>query len=412
MKILLHPSGGLVPQLGVVAAWVATLSKPVRDALIATEPLILVRGDLTSWAEDDVAALTASLLKAFDERRANDLVRDITDFYGRLRHQKLAEQLRPYLGDRNGYVMSRRAAIMIADRCGVKELKDDLLKLALDPADDPHLRAYAISALRKCGDDTVIKPLLPVAKGQLGADPQDEMLGYALQLLWPDHLTADELFPLLIHPNENYFGSYSYFLLYLLVPELKDEDLPRALTWAKELIAKAAHDTDFKRKSLVDTIFIRAWDRHANAAIRELLLDYVQVCLAHAGELLRGTDHRAQEAFQKRLKDDMAGRASFLSAFAKRKIERFDVFNYVRSGLLQASDLSWLLSVAPGGPDRDEDYSEETLCFLVEAVCSFNDSEQFERLYAAAEKWPLLWRRFVGVFEGVPLDFAGSQAIA
>ena len=404
LKILLHPSGGLVPQLGVVAAWVATLSKPVRDALIATEPLILVRGDLTSWAEEDVAALTASLLKALDERRANDLVRDIADFYGRLKHPKLAEQLRPHLANRNGYVMSRRAAIMIADRCEVKELKDDLVKLALDPADDPHLRAYAISALRKCGDDTVIKLLMPVAKGQLGADPQDEMLGYALQLLWPIHITADDVFPLLIHPNESFYGSYSYFLGYLLVPGLKDEDLPRALAWAKDLIAKTTHDADFKRKSLVDTIFTHAWDRQADAAIREALLDYIQVCLAQGGELMRGTDHRGQEAFQQHLKDDIAGRAIFLSALAKRKLERIDVFSYVRSGLLQISDLPWLLGVAPGGSDRNEDYGEDTLCFLVEAVCNFNDPDQFERLYAAAEKWPLLWKRFIGVFEGVSLD--------
>lgn len=404
LKILLHPSGGLVPQLGVVAAWVATLSKPVRDALIATEPLILLRGDLTSWAEEDVAALTASLLKALDDRRANDLDGNIADFYGRLKHPKLAEQLQPYLADRDAYVISRRAAIRIADRCGIKELKDDLLRLALDPADDTHLRAYAISALRNCGDDAVISPLMVVARGELGADPQDEMLGYALQLLWPNHITAEELFPLLIHPNEGFFGSYSYFILYLLVPALKEADLPRALAWAKNLIAKTTHDADFKRKSLADAIFVRAWERLADDATREALVDYVQVCLAQAGELMRGTDHRAQEAFQQRLKEDIVGRATFLRALAKRKLERIDVFGYVRHGLLQPSDLPWLLSVAPGGADRNAGYSEETLCYLVEAVCSFTDPEQFERLYAAAEKWPMLWQRFIGVFEGVPLD--------
>lgn len=404
LQVLLHPSGGLVPQLAVVAAWIATLSKPVRDALIASEPVVLVRGDLTSWSQDDVAALTASLLESLDQRRANDLARDITEFYSRLSHPGLADQLRPYLEDRSRHLMARRAAIMIAERCIVKEAKDDLLKLVLDPEDDPHLRGYAISALRKCGDDTVFKHLLPIINGEAGDDPDDEMLGYALKMMWPGHLTADELFSALIAPSENYFGSYSSFLSYDLVPGLKDEDLPRALAWAKGIVAKATHDRDAKRKTLADAIFMHAWDRQTIPAVQIALLDYVQVCLDQHGDLLRGSDYRAKDEFKKHLTEDLVGRASFLSALAKRKTERIKVFSFVRSGLLQETDLSWLLSVAPGGPDPNNAYSEETLCFLIEAVASFLIPDHFERLYAAAEKWPLLYQRFVGVFEGVPLD--------
>ncbi|UPK28420.1 NACHT domain-containing protein [Bradyrhizobium sp. 195] len=45
LKILLHPSGGLVPQVSVVAAWIESLSKQIRDVLIASELLVLLRGD-------------------------------------------------------------------------------------------------------------------------------------------------------------------------------------------------------------------------------------------------------------------------------------------------------------------------------------------------------------------------------
>jgi hypothetical protein len=405
LQILLHPSGGLVPQLAVVAAWIATLSKPVRDALIASEPLVLVRGDLTSWSQEDVAALTASLLEALDQRRANDLARDITEFYSRLNHPGLAGQLRPYLIDRNHELMARRAAIMIAQRCAVKGAKDDLLKVVLDPANDPHLRGYAISALRKCGDDTVIPSLLPIIKGEVGGDdPDDEMLGYALKMMWPNHLTAGELFPALVAPSENYFGSYSSFLSYDLVPSLKDEDVPRALAWAKGIIAKATHDSDNKRKTLADAILMHAWDRQAIPEVQAALVDYVQVCLDQHGDLLRGSNYRAKEEFKNHLAADIAGRASFLSALARRKFERIKVFSYMRSGFMQDNDLPWLFSVAPGGQDRNDAYSEETLCFLIEAVASFLNPDHFELLYAAAVKWPLLYQRFVGVFEGVPLD--------
>ena len=86
----------------------------------------------------------------------------------------------------------------------------------------------------------------------------------------------------------------------MLVPSLKDDDLPCALAWARDLIATATHDADFTRKSLADDILIRAWDRQADGAIREAVVDYVQVCLAKAGDLMRGTKGRAEEAFQQR----------------------------------------------------------------------------------------------------------------
>ncbi|MCK1734375.1 hypothetical protein IVA79_10525 [Bradyrhizobium sp. 138] len=74
LKILLHPSGGLVPQLGVVAAWIESLSKQIRDVLIASEPLVLLRGDLIGWGGSDLAALTTSLLTGFKHQTLRDFI--------------------------------------------------------------------------------------------------------------------------------------------------------------------------------------------------------------------------------------------------------------------------------------------------------------------------------------------------
>jgi hypothetical protein len=52
---------------------------------------------------------------------------------------------------------------MIARACSLHELQPELLAVALDPADDPSIRAHAVSALETCGDDASKAPLLPLA---------------------------------------------------------------------------------------------------------------------------------------------------------------------------------------------------------------------------------------------------------
>jgi hypothetical protein len=72
LKALRHPAGGLIPQLSGVAAWAASLSSELRAALIADEPVALLKGDLSSWGADDRAALVKALLDAVEAKRVTD----------------------------------------------------------------------------------------------------------------------------------------------------------------------------------------------------------------------------------------------------------------------------------------------------------------------------------------------------
>ena len=53
-------------------------------------------------------------------------------------------------------------------------------------------------ALKRCGDAAVPARLVASARGEAGPDPCQDIKGNALGLLWPDHLSVAELFPLLI----------------------------------------------------------------------------------------------------------------------------------------------------------------------------------------------------------------------
>ena len=84
LKLLIHPSGGLVPQLSTVAAWAASLSKEIRKELISQEPLALFKGDLSNWEAQDRAELTDFLLTAYERKKIHDFIPGIGRPYSNL----------------------------------------------------------------------------------------------------------------------------------------------------------------------------------------------------------------------------------------------------------------------------------------------------------------------------------------
>jgi predicted NACHT family NTPase len=248
LKILCHPGGGLVPQLSTVAAWVASRSETVRGTLIVQEPFALLRGDLLSWSQSDLAALTDALLTAFHEQRAHDFGFGIAHDYQKLAHPGLADQLRPYIIDLAKHVIARRAALMIARACSLRGLQAELLSVALNPADNASIRTHAVSAIGDSGDEDAKIRLLPLARGELAPDPHDEIKGRALQILWPNHLTSAELFQLITPPAQNFVGAYVTFLTTVLAKSLTGADLLPALQWTTEYACTASQTDEFHTK--------------------------------------------------------------------------------------------------------------------------------------------------------------------
>lgn len=409
LKLLRHPDGGLIPQLFAVAAWLTSLSPEVRHALIESEPLVLLRSDLSRWPDEDIAALAVAHLKALDERRSSDFQLNIASLYPRLMHNGLVALLRQHIGASNKSIMSRRAAVMIAEACALTELESDLLTLAMNLAEDPSLRAYAVAALRTCGREEIRPRLLPLAKGVAGEDPQDELRGHALQLLWPKYLSVKDLFANVVTPNEGFTGSYAMFL-YALPESLEVIDLPEALSWTRSYIASTDHYGVFQLNALADSILVRAWVHTDSPSVLNPLIAYIRECFARGGSLFRGTENRNREEFQSKLKSEAEPRLRLLRTLAKEQLERIEVYPFKRESLLQPEDLEWLLRVAPGGDAADPELNEVTLCNFVENVYGLGNGRDFEQLQSAAERWPLLYERYRFLFEGIPIDSPEARA--
>ena len=403
LKLILHPSGGVIPQLAIVAAWVASFSKAARNELMRVEPLILLQGDLSGWTNADLEDLTKSILAALERKTISDFSL-ASILYRKLKHPAIAGQLRFYIRDPSKTIISRRAALLIAEQCGLLELKHDLLKVALDRTEHRHLRAKAISALSSCGGETAADQLIPFAKGELGDDPHDEMRGYALEILWPKHLNTNELFSLISRPCEGFVGSYVNFLTRTIPETLTNDELPIALRWATSLGFEGNKTSDFHLRSLADSIVIRAWANSDALEIGELLLAYILKRLGAHQELFGGTGLRRQGRFYEDLGADASVRRQLLIRAMHRPLDDIAAYHFSRSRLVQKEDLKWLLDLSPSGADYDPKLNPNFLCELIRQIANLDDENELNFVYAAALKWDALWQTYRAVFEGIPLD--------
>ena len=409
LKAIRHPAGGLIPQLSGVAAWAASLDDAVRAALIAEDPIALLGGDLSGLCDEDKTAILKSLLNAVEKKRVTDSVYMHSEIYAKLKHAGLADELRPFVTDTKLGPPTRRLALLVAEKCKLSELQPELLQVLLDGTNHPQVRSGAIAALKTCGDADVPAQILPFAEDIAKAqDPNDEIKGAALQLLWPDHITADRLFPLLTPTADLFFGAYAHFQMAL--PEsLKDKDLLPSLRWATNAVAGNGRSGNAHARRLADAIMFKVWPIFEHADLTYPFVDNIAARLRNHGPLFLGLDHKEQAAFRQKLLTDDARRRIFLTALCKRALPPIEAYNFHRAEFVLAADLEWLLSLAPKDENDARDIETETLFGLVERAFEMQNADHVEALAAAMERSSLVRARYRQWFEPVRLDSQASK---
>ena len=408
LKALTHPRGGLIPPLTVMGAWAASLSPELRASLIATDPWTLLRGDLLNWSAADLASLVDSMLSYVEQGHFYEYFFGITETYEKLKHPDLADQLRATIMDRSRKAITRRMALSIAERCELTELQPELLQSALDQTEAPMVRAAAIAALRRCGDTSVPAQILALLQGDIGPDPDTEIRGCALDLLWPSHITAAELFPLLTRSKEHYVGSYAHFL-FELPNTLRRQELAPAIAWATAYIDGANHMGEFHEKTLADAIMFKAWEVFEDPNLTDAFLTHIAIRLHQHGELCRGTSFRANEAFLERLRTDTSRRRQFLLCLLQQPVDRLIAVSYIHAGLIRYNEFDWLLEISPGGALPIRGLSEKSLSNFISLLFNIENNLQFELLYAACQRWPLLRSEFAYLLNGVLIDSSAAE---
>lgn len=226
-QLLRAPDGGLYPQLQGVAPWLLSLRPELAELVLTARPSLLLEADPaavdTSLRERGVTAWLTAV-----EHQADDAW---TRHPERLRHPGLAEQLRPWLLDRQKSDTVRCAAARLAGVCLVRGLTDTLITIAHDRAESAALRGDCAGALSSLADEPGVREALrSLAALPADEDPRDEFVGAALAALWPDHLTPEELTAWLRPRRWGYHGRYASFL-WKLSEHVPEDGLPQLLDW-------------------------------------------------------------------------------------------------------------------------------------------------------------------------------------
>ncbi|WP_100489112.1 NACHT domain-containing protein [Sporolactobacillus pectinivorans] len=262
MSLLEHPfeNGALVPQLYEVMSWVASIRNDIFKRISAINPIILLHGDLTHICYEDKKQLILGILKQFE----NDKVVywdwfGISKQYEKLDFPGIGELIFPIIVDHNEKVIVRENAIQIAEACGLKEFGDSILKISLDKSEPIQIRKYAELFIEKLGNDDQKLKLLPLAKSELGDDPDDELKGIALRILWPDYLATKDMFSLLKNPKRhNFLGTYRMFIAHGIIERMDIKHLSDGLKWVE--MQPTQEQLDYPFRDFINAILQKAWD--------------------------------------------------------------------------------------------------------------------------------------------------------
>ena len=225
----------VIPQLAETAAWLAASSDDFLKHVLRIDPEVLLRSDIAriqaTTKKKVVAAILekAARLELFDDR-------GFGRFLYALKHDDLADQLWTYIQDHNLNVIVRRLALDIAEACNLAELNDRLLTVVSDATFDQQIRQAAARVLHKTLPDDGVSELEPFARGQIGADPDDEMKAYALRRLVPNRWSVEAALPYLTSPkNSHYHGHYYMFLHYDVPKAIVVGDVCAVLNWLENV---------------------------------------------------------------------------------------------------------------------------------------------------------------------------------
>ncbi|MBE9189638.1 hypothetical protein IQ230_04515 [Gloeocapsopsis crepidinum LEGE 06123] len=396
------PDHKLIPQLHETAAWLASIRTDVLQEFIKTDPDVLLRSDVPTDANVR-SSIVDNLLTQYEEEKLFDWDRNNYRNYAKLKHPGLADQLRLYICDSSKQIDARDLAIDIAEVCEVCDLQAELVNLALDSSQPVYLRVSAAKALCLIGDTVTLLKLKPLGTEQLPEDEDDRLKGYALQALWSEHLTAEELFQALTLPKKrNFFGEYRMFLNYKIVPQLQPHDLVIALNWLEK---QGARGFGHPFKELGDAILVKAWESFDLPRVAE---SFTKVALVQWREdqTIITDDNKLQEQFALSLLNNSKRRHTLIEQAVLIILETEEAPDLLLSeNVLVSEDIFWMLE------RLESSNCEKTQKIWVQLIQrSFNrqDVKHIDAILIATQSNKILQEVFAAYF--APIELNSTQA--
>jgi predicted NACHT family NTPase len=401
MSLITHPNDPdkkLVDQLHETAAWLAGMVPDVFREIMKADPDVLLRSDVATTDVKDREALVENLLKLYDEEKL--LEPEVGNYarYRKLEHPGLVEQLRPYVCDFNKGLEARSIAIDIAEVCKLQALQNDLINVALDSSQPQGVRVNAVSAVCRIGNDEGKARLKPLAIGEANCIPDEQLQQYALEAVWPNHITAKELFAALTPTQSNYHS----YILGSFAQYLRQDDLPTALEWIEK-----QNPLHHSFEELVDALMLKAWEHFESPGVLEALTKLVWSRLQHDNRIIPVYNDSFFRKALRSLDDEKRRRVLEAILLGLSTLENdLRLLAHTEIPIVQSRDVPWMIERLQSS---NSELIQQTLTQLIWSLFNLNKSEHVNAVLIASQTNLILAEAFSGFLQPVKLDSPQAQ---
>jgi hypothetical protein len=385
LNLIVHPRshyGKIRPQLREVAGWLAAMKPEVHDYIIRHDPEVLVECTAEIRSQQKRKNLVTQLLIQCAEEAAGSQRFLSGRGQRKLCHAALADQLLPVIKDRTKMTAVRVRAIIIAHHCKIPDLLDILIELALNKSEELEIREYAAAVIALSNNPTVKGQLKDLALSEIKEDHYDALKGGALSAVWPDHVTAQELFDALTVPKrKNLVGQYSGFLHSHIMPHLRPNQLPIALAWVRDQHRKHSLPSSFRELS--NKILAMAWEHLDSSNVLE---NYAEAAVVRLNMKCDDAYLDPAEALKILFSNDGDKRKQVTEAIVRLAVQAHTNTNLIAARLRDAllwEDFSWLIELLKDIGQKD---IQIFLIRLVMYVFDRQDPEQELVLESVAQQ--------------------------
>jgi hypothetical protein len=307
----------VIPSMKPVVGWLAGWDQRIRDAAMRIDPKVLLEhGDVRALDIDTRARLLAEFARRYENRKHTPLSLHIREVR-RLAEQRLAPQIRELLARYRGHDDVRQLLLRIIREGALSGCGQAVMPFAVDDGMDAYTRSCAVQAIGMAGTAKERREAAGTIVARAATlDPQ--ILGAAIETLWPDALSIADIVTILEHadPPEAFSSTHldaeldrlaerigsradrlallRSVVALLKQPPLHDEYRPisQRYDWLLPLASKLAHS--LAAESPVDPAVLSAL---AMAACAGQMHRYMGDADKHARELIAATSAIRQQLF-------------------------------------------------------------------------------------------------------------------
>ena len=404
--------GGIVSELRGLSAWFAAHSPQSRGEIIGRDPLgMVLYGDIRSFSGCEKRRI---LSRVAEETEKNPWITRAVGLDPNLQYlatPDMREYFQGVLADQQGddthqsFVGFLLKTLQHESR--IPELAGVLMEIVRDNGQRPEIRKYALRAFIRQREKTAetaaeLEALLEDVHSGSVRDPDDELLGLLLLELYPDSLSASDIWKHFRTPkNPNFYGMY-YFFWINLVEQSTTAELDALIGEFLKCLEQVLEEykSGGRQFGLFSELRLRMLPRLLETTEKEVLSDdlFSWLWVASAPEVWGPGSGEEKRAICEWLNNYPEAKKSVFSAGAKRNIAPRDIFFrlFWDLGVVPPSDFGlFCLEEAVGATDE-----ESRDFFLHETVKAIKSSNFSEGLSEGTVKekladHPVLERRFM-----------------